>query len=138
MRLARDVQNGAIWLYTSNGRSQVQSPAHVTLLQRLINSGGNYQDFYGSELTTILFYIVTASTADDAEFNAVMEAMKKIPILDTAAIIKVIQTALNGADVTVDIDYAKLATEVDKAVADNFAAVNKNIDEQGYTITPKP
>ncbi|MNY80549.1 hypothetical protein D3C86_2216400 [compost metagenome] len=49
---------GGIWLVTSRGRVQIQLPAHVVLLERLINSSpSNRTTFYESELAQINWYI---------------------------------------------------------------------------------
>lgn len=124
MRLARDVTTGTIWFYTSNGRVGISTPAHVTLLSRLIASGANYQNFYGAELDIIFGYIVAASVADDAETAKILAAIaaKTIdpaPVAAAAAVAaaKAVEKALTDANITVEIDYNKIIEETAVATA---------------------
>lgn len=131
MFLTRDVQTGAVWLYTSNGRVHLQDPNVVNFFVRAFSSYPNYQNFYGAELQLMYNYIDAASNVDDDERAAILAAVKAVPSMSPAAVSKIITDAVNaalaGADVTVEVDYAKIEDAVNTAIADEFAATQAAI-----------
>ncbi|PRY64630.1 hypothetical protein B0I08_11214 [Glaciihabitans tibetensis] len=57
-----DTIEGGIFLVTSRGKVQLQSQAHVTLLERLLTSTPTSRTrFYASELDVIRYYIMSVA-----------------------------------------------------------------------------
>ena len=137
MRLGKHVNSGKTYFYTSNGRAEVTSAAHVTLLQKFIASGNTVPAYETSELNLLTAYVTAASTADDAETDRILAAINAKTI-DTAPIAAAaaaaaaagVQKALEDANIEVDIDYDELARKVEETLQDDFSEIPDEVADE--------
>lgn len=124
MYLAR-VVDGRIFLFTDNGKAYIGTPQMLDLIQRLLRTPpGDFDTFSAAEVDMLTALVHAASTADDAEFQKVIDGLSKLTV-DQEAIEAAITAAL--ADVTVDAsisaaDVAILATAAANAAANELHA----------------
>jgi Peptidase family M23 len=130
-RLVADASSATVWVVGASGkRVGLASPYHLTLMMRLFKSTDAADKMLAAELDICATYLKLVDATDTLTVPA--------PDVDEQAIIDGILAGLPDVPVP-SVDPTAIAAAVDTALADDFAGVNANINDQPthFEIAPK-